>query len=258
MKRQLIKAALVAAVSLSVGAAAQAQINNDDLVLGFTSPNATTTGGSKYDYLLDLGSLSTIQAGGATQLTLSGFDPATFHSILGTAVTGGSAYVGIVGGTSGSSGDVFFSNASQPASGTKSTYATAAGVVPGLSLGQVAQTGQSFFNWIAESPASQGGQGTSSFSGYVGNPLLTISAAQGSGSENIDLTLWKGTYTSFPQQASTFSDIGYISLNLSGGNLGAAWDQEAAPVPEPGSVAILGVMGVIAFSLRRQLIRGIA
>lgn len=258
MKNNLYKAALLAALGLGGVTATQAQINNNDLVLGFTSPNATSISGTKYDYLIDLGNLSTIEAGGASQLTLSGsqFDSATFNSILGSAVTGGSAYVGIVGGTSGSSGDVFYSNASQPVTGTHGNYATAAGVVPGLTLGQVPQTGQSFYNWVAESPSSQGAMGNSSFSGYVGNPLYAVSASQGSGSQNIDLTLWEGTYTSIPSHASAFSNIGFISLNLTGGNLGVAWNQEAVPaaVPEPTVLALLGGAGLLLLGFRRQSI----
>lgn len=260
MKKQFQKAAWVAALGLGVGTAAQAQINNEDLVLGFTSPNAASIGGVKSDYVIDLGSLTTLLGSGAQQITLSGseYSDSTFTAAVGGAVTGGSAYVGIVGATHGSSGDVILSGVagSTPPTGTKNNYQSAANFPSGLSLGEVSQSGQSFFNNIAQNPTSAGAA-PSSFAQFVQNPLQGITSAQGTGGSALNLEIYRGTFTSIPQTASAFSDEGFVSILFSsnGGISGVAWDEAAtaAAVPEPGTYGLFAGAGLLVLVLRRQL-----
>ena len=251
----LYKAAWLAALALAAGTAAEAQINNNDLLLGFTSPNAASVGGIQYDYIIDLGNLSTIQAGGASQLTLSGsqFNSATFNSDLGSAISGGTAYVGVVGASPGSVGDVILSAASQPPKSSSANFLSLAASYPnGLSLGAVSQTGNSFHENISTAPG-QNGAGANNFALYAQSPLSAISISQGSGTQNIDLTLWEATYSTF-SGANSYIPQGFLSFNLSGGGLGAAWNTEASPmaVPEPPPYEIFIGAGLLLVGFRRR------
>ena len=251
IKKHLYRVALLAALGLGGAPAAQAQINANDLILGFTSPNATSIGGNKYDYIIDLGQIP----GSAGQITLSGsqFDATTFNTILGSALAGGQAYVGIVGAQSGASGDVLLSADVQPTTSSSAAFLqSAAGYPNGLALGQVNQTGSSFYDNISQAPG-QLGAAANNFTLYAQSPLYAITASQGTGAQTIDLNLWKATYQTIPSSGvGAYSSQGFISLNLSGGNLGVAYNQQALPVPEPATYALLGTAGVLLFAFRRQ------
>jgi hypothetical protein len=253
MKKQLLKAGLVAALGLGASTAAQAQINNDDLVLGFTSPNATSIGGVKSDYIIDLGQvLGTSPA----QIPLSGsqYNDPTFTANLGGAVTGGSAYVGIFGAKSGSSGDVILSSTVVPPTGSKSSYASAATFPASVTLGLVPQTGQSVFNNISTAPGQPGNNATS-FGLYVPSPLETISSSQGTGQSLLNLEVYRATYPLIGN-ASAFVDQGFISLLFSanGGIAGVAWNEPAtSAVPEPSTYGLFAGAGLLLVLFRRQL-----
>ncbi|HEX5398765.1 MAG TPA: PEP-CTERM sorting domain-containing protein [Verrucomicrobiae bacterium] len=251
IKKHLYRVALLAALGLGGATAAQAQINANDLILGFTSPNAASIGGNKYDYIIDLGQIP----GSAGQITLSPsqFNATTFNTVLGSALAGGQAYVGIVGAHSGASGDVILSADVQPTtSGSASFLRSAAGYPDGLGLGQVNQTGSSFFENISQGPG-QLGAAANNFTLYAQSPLYAITASQGTGAQTIDLNLWEATYQTIPSSGvSAYSSPGFISLNLNGGNLGVAFNQEALAVPEPATYALLGAAGVLLLVFRRQ------
>lgn len=246
INKHLCRVALLAAFGLGGVTAAQAQINANDLLLGFTSPSVTS------DYIIDLGQIP----GSAGQITLSPsqFDAATFNSLFGSALSGGQVYVGIVGAQAGGiSGDVLFSAATQPATSPSATdLRSAAGFPSGLALGQVNQTGASFYDLISQSPGQEGAA-ANSFALYAQSPLYAITASQGTGAQTIDLNLWEATYQTIPSSPpGAYSGQGFISLNLSSGNLGVAYNQAALAVPEPATYAILGVAAVLLLVFRRQ------
>ena len=254
MKKNLYKAALVAAIGLVGATAAQAQINDNDLVLGFTSQYA----GVSDDYLVDLGPLpANTSANYNLALPVTGFSSATFSSIFSSALANDAVNVGIIGATpsGGSGGDVFLSqlraslagspggpNSATPPSDTESALANASSIPTTLTLGEVAQTANgSFFNNVAESPTAVGLTGTSSFAGYADNPLSTIG-----GSETIYLDLYENQFA--PRTSSSWEYVGDVALDLSGGALSATFD----PVPEPGTALIAGVAGLSLLLLRRR------
>lgn len=253
MKRQLVKATLAAALGLGVSTAAHAQIASDDLILGFTSPNAASVGGSQYDYIIDLGQLIGTSA---HQITLSGsqYDDPTFVTDLGAATTGGNTYAGIFGGKSGSSGDIIISATSTPPTGTKNNYQSAATFPTSVNLGAVAQLGNSIHDNISTAPGAQGAN-ANNMALYVPSPLESISASQGTGQSLVTLEVYQANYTSIPSTASAFGDQGFVSIlfNANGGVGGVAWDEAAlAPVPEPGTYGLFGGLGVLLLTLRRK------
>jgi hypothetical protein len=256
MKKNLYKAALMAALGLAGVTAAQAQINNNDLVLGFTSQFTGVT----QDYLIDLGPLpSNIPANYNTPLSVSGFNSATFGGIFDTALANNAVNLGIVGSTPNgdSGGEVILSildngtgtptlaGSLTPPSDTESALANASDIPTTLVLGPVSQSANgSFFNNVAENPTTPGIAGNNSFTGYSDNPLSTLG-----GSESILLDLYENTFA--PRTASSWVYAGDVSVDVSGDTLTATFD----PVPEPGTALIAGISGLSLVLLRRRFNR---
>jgi len=248
MKRQLTKATLAVALGLGISTAAQAQIANDDLVLGFTST------GAQNDYIINLGQLLGTSA---HQITLSGsqYNNSSFLANLGSSATGGNLYAGVFGGNAGSTGDIFISALSQPTQGTFNNEHQGSGFPSSVSLGLVPQSGQSVHDNISTAPGLAGAN-PSSLGLYVPSPLQTISASQGTGQSVVNLEVWQSTFHQFPSAATTaYSDQGFVSLmfNNDGSLGGVAWDQPAqlATVPEP-TCGMFAGLGALFFALRRQ------
>lgn len=249
MKNLFYKAALVAALGYTGVTAAHAQINPNDLVLGFTSQAS----GVSDDYLVDLGQIPTTSG---TSLNVSGFNGSTFSSIFGSALANGEVNAGIVGSTPGTSGDVIFSRlnsagtpglagSATPPGDTLPALRDAAGTVSStsLTLGEVAQTQTtSFYYNIAQNPMADGTAGISSFAGYADNPLVTIPS-----SESVVLDIYEDSYTSRANNGWTYD--GSVTLNLSGDSLSAVY---VSPVPEPATYALFGGLGMLMLVLRRK------
>lgn len=249
MKKNLYKTALVAAFGLAGAAAAQAQVNPNDLVLGFTSQYSGVTD----DYLVDLGQFPT---GGAINVSLntSGFNWSTFNSIFSGAMANNALNVGIVAGQNGNSGDVIFSvldngtgtyysaGSSTPVGDTRSNLKNGAGIPLSLSLGEVAQgsTGSpttSFYSDVAENPTTPGAA-NNNFTGYVDNPLSTM------GTYTV-LDLYEDAYTGGSSGSWVFD--GTVTIGLNNDTLTAIYD-----TPEPGTGLIAGISGLSILILRRR------
>jgi hypothetical protein len=257
MKNHLYKAALTAALGLAGAVAAQAQYANNDLDLGFTSPNASSVGGVKYDYVIDLGQLL---GASAQQISASTFIPFNadfyFTPDLSSAVAGGEAYAGIFGGKSGSAGDLFFSATSTPGTENYATMANAAGIPTGVTQGQIAQSSaSSVFGDVSEAPGANGAN-PNSFAGYAASPLEAITTSEGTGGTVMDLEVYEASYNALTHSSTAFSDEGYVSIlfGSNGSISGVAWDEVAvtAPVPEPATWSLYAIGGLLTLALRRR------
>jgi hypothetical protein len=251
MKNNLYKAALMAALGLAGAMTARAQYANDDLILGFTS----NYGGNTTDYLVDLGQIPTggnITANEETSLNVSGFSWSTFNTYFGSALANNAVNLGIVGAHAGSTGNVIFSEynngsgatvlspgSSTPPADTRSALQNGAAIPESLTLGPVAQGGNSFYNLVAENPNTDGAA-ANSFAGYVDNPLSTL----GSG-ETIVFDLYEDSYSL--AGAGSWAYDGNVTVSLNGEALSAVYD-----VPEPATYALFGSMGVLLLGMRRR------
>jgi hypothetical protein len=253
MKNHLYKAALAAALGLAGAVAAQAQYANNDLDLGFTSPNASSVGGAKFDYVIDLGQLL-----GASAQQLGSTFNADFYFTpdLSSAVVNGQAYAGIFGGKSGSAGNLLFSATSLPGTENFANMANAAGIPTGVTLGAIAQSSaSSVFGDVSEAPGASGAN-ANSFAGYAASPLETITTSEGTGGTVMDLEVYEASYNALTHSSTAFTDEGFVSILFeSNGSLsGIAWDEAAtpSPAPEPATCSLYAIGGLLMLALGRR------
>lgn len=223
-------------------------INNNDLVLGFTSQAS----GVSQDYILDLGQIPTTQ-----NTQLGGISLSTFNTIFGSALGNGAVNVDIVGGNPSAGSLSVIESTLDNGSGTPNApgnspsttfIADAADSIGAITLGAVAQTSLNSFSVnIASSPTATG-TGANSFSGYLGGSTM---ATIGS-SETITLDLFQDTQVG-RSGTTGFTYEGDIALDLSGSTLSAVYDPVA--VPEPSTYGLLAGAGLLAVAFRRQLVR---
>lgn len=266
MKNHLYKAALAAALGLAGATAAQAQINPNDLVLGFTSQ---ASGANSDDYIVDLGQLPTggnIAANYNTALDVSGFSYSAFTA-SGTAGAAslGSLYVGIIGGNGGTgTKDVFLSEvdngtgspaqagSSLPTAAPSGTDLESAADYPiGLGVGAVAVSpgaGLNNVSWtynIAENPTSPGADSGANYATYLGdNPMTTLN------SDTIVLDLYNETGSTHTVNPWTFDGTVTLDLNTENDSLTATYDE--TPVPEPATCGLYALGGLLMLGLGRR------
>jgi hypothetical protein len=268
---KITKAAVVSAALalLAQGAYAQ-QVNSGDLALGFTG-NANSPA---HDYILDLGSLATLNASPLTitdlssQLSLTTFNQ-TFASITGTSV---GAVEGVGNGVAGDNvayGKLRSGSTAEGVQGSEttptkitshSTITSAAGQVNGLFTGTPATSGNPN-TFAAESVQGTAGTIASDVSASIINTI---------GSSGIlALDIFGEVRQSGSGQNSTgFVYEGQLDLNLSAYNssstgTAAAGTLEYIPagftptsaVPEPTTYGVLAGAGLLVLGLRRQFAR---
>lgn len=268
-KKQINMNKYYKAVIVAVGAALFAQGafagSKGDLVLGINNNDTGT--GSGNDYLVDLGSLTTVEA--ATSPTDLGVSVATLISDLNTSAqtTPVGWDLGIVAGKTGFANNVgdfaitttgpgeaapgpdgigAINNAGSVAATLGKNASNPGAVVPITSTG-------SFTQIVAKDPTTvgtvNGGGDFFDQLGGVGNPTADPLQALGS-TEMLSLTLWENTGTAITSDTG-WVDEGTVTIDLSG--------QEAvysfAPVPEPATYGVLAGAGLLALALRRQLSR---
>ena len=250
--KKLTKLAVLSVGAAFVSTAAQAQLDNGDLILGFTSQAAGVTS----DYVVDLG---TVPGSQNSALDTSGFVQSDFNTTFGSAFANGAVNVGIAGGIDSSTAYVFTSvlddgtgtatvpGSTAPTSTSKSFVQGAAGTLGSVNTG-IVSFGSGFTANVAQSPTAVG-TAANSFSSYTGfNPLTTIPA----GASTVTLDVFEDV-SPLHGTSTTVSYVGDVTLDFTGSGLTATYD--AAPVPEPTTNALLAGAGVLAFAFRRQFIR---
>lgn len=263
MKKQLFKAALLAALGLaSVTAAQAATPNPGDLVLGFTQSSGNPSGN---DYVIDLGS-SFLGTSGVTDLS-SLISLTTFNSTFSSV---SAVNAGVVGGinTGGDGTEVWLTSLRNgspasvtiPGTETKPSKITLSGNLSGAAavagsvlLGTPSQTDTGLGSWtqqIAKSPTLAGAN-THNFVSYIGssgNPLRNI------GTSGILIEdLWTESNVGGTLSAMTYD--GFFTLDMTGSTPVFTYTGNTVAVPEPMSYGLLSGAGLLLLSLRRQFIR---
>jgi len=251
---KMIKIAVMAVAAALVSQAAKAQINPDDLILGFTS----TANDVASDYILDLGQIPT-----SPNTQLGGVSLSTFNSIFGaTDIANGNVDVGIVGANSGNP-DV---TVSTTRNGTSVNYAVkgseakpgffttsantflAAQDVDALSLGVVSHASPtSWYSSISQYGVGPEGQPNGSLGSYA--PASTEALSVLPGTEQITLDLFNEN----DNTTGLMTYVGAVQLDLTGSTLSAVFDP--VPTPEPSTTALLAGAAVLGLVFRRQLVR---
>jgi len=256
---KMIKIAVMAVAAALVSQAAKAQVNPDDLVLGFTS----TANDVASDYILDLGQIPT-----SANTQLGGVSLSAFNSIFGaTDIANGNVDVGVVGANSANP-DVIVSTLrtgsnpnnlptnftvkgaeAKPAFFTTSANTSfAAQDVQALSLGVVSHSSPtSWYQSISQYGVGPAGQPSQSLGSYA--PASTEALSVLPNTEQVTLDLFR------ENDATTglMTYVGDVQLDLTGSTLSAVFDPVATP--EPSTFALLGGAAVLGLAFRRQLVR---
>ena len=256
---KLTKIALITVAAAWAAQGAKAQINPDDLILGFTS----TANDVASDYILDLGQIPT-----SPNTQLSGISLTTFNSIFGaTDIANGNVDVGIVGANqnnpdiivttarTGASANNLPTNFAVKGAEAKPAFFTtsantflAAQDVQALSLGVVSHSSPtSWYSSISQYGVGAANQPNGSLGSYA--PASTEALSVLPSSEQITLDLFQ------ENDATTGTMVyqGDVQLDLSGSTLSAVFDPVATP--EPSTTALLAGAAVLGLAFRRQLVR---
>jgi len=212
----LRKMMLSAAAALGVAVPAQAQYVNGDLLAGFT-------GGSS-DFILDLGQYSTLTLG---QTWNVGANLGTEFGVVGALNFGQ-----VIFATSSDSAE----NSFNPQGLFTSARANVATLAQGsLTVGLSATLAPSLtYSWTYQTAQPAGSPGNT-FENNFFNPNVSVgSTAYFFGNAN------NGTMA--PENSFTYNSVsGELSYQA---------------VPEPGTVSLLAVMGLLGFAVRLRLVRG--
>lgn len=220
-----LRPALCVAFMAAMVASAQAATYTGDLILGFTSQSGN-------DFMYDLGQASSLTDGQSVNLSsqLSGFNLNTVQwGIVGDANVGGTrtAWTTTTGGAPATlANNAAWANLDTP---TKSIFQNFAAAGAGQTLVISASDDNSWNQQMVN------GALTTQYHNAYANPNQT-----GLGS----LSIWK-----IVANGSSPTLLGTFTLD-SGGNVGFS-----AAVPEPSSLALLGLFGAGAVSLRRKFSR---
>ena len=258
MNRMLKPTLLAVAFMALLSQTAQAQYNNNDLILGFTQTAAAN------DYIIDLGNANTaVGANGSSVVDLSSlFSVSTFNSTFSGGL-GSGVNMGVVGGQQSIVGRDLYMTVQRGSLGTppvagstapgnvgstpmSSGVGDIAAMVNGLplSVGGSTTIAQGNANsWLTQILGGPNGQGTPSFVVDTGrNPM-----GQGLSSVRYE-DLYRGT----PGSSGSMSYLGYFTLDTSGsGSL--TFTPSVVAVPEPSTYSLVAGGGLLLVMLRRHV-----
>ena len=231
----------------------------NDLYLGFQNQ----LGGAASDYIINLGTASSVGVGGSITVDLSGnFSLTSFNTVLGSS---SSVFGGVIGGLSSSTGtaDEYVTQLRtsnfgdigtlQPnsAGSTLSTTASRSGIDNGINT----------MTAIALPAAGTQGSldGTKSWQGFV-EPTSTSQTFLGASGINPDSAIGKTSVVYedlyYVSNGHSFGNPqpyvyeGYLTLDLTGGGSSVTFTPTA--VPEPATMSLMGGGGLLLLALRRR------
>ena len=239
----LVGGAIMASHTAFAGIAA------NDLYFGFQNQ----AGGGTADYIVNIGSASSLLGAGTVTDLSSDFSLSDFQSVLGSS---SGMYVGLVGGVNGSTADIYTTQLRGGGAGSDF-------LVPGTESAPNALTrGQDDSTYSAISSLDGPATGTGlldSSKSWENNVEPTYSTGSFYGQSGInpdsliDTTgplyedLWETTSSSL-SGAQSFTYLGYFTIDDTGSSL----DVTFTATPEPGTYALAGLGSLLLFTLRRR------
>lgn len=245
MKKQLYKAALVAAFGLASVTGAQAA--NNDLLIGFN--DAAGPGSAQNDYVLDLGAATLFTT---TSTHTFSIDNPSFQSAFGTDLNAlNNVAVGAGEGLGGVGGQVMATHATMPGVNTGIQLINAASAISGTTLGVYSSgAGSPTDPWSSSVASSPTASAAGSFSSsLLFNVLSSLSSGQAT------LTLWENTIggTSRSPTAGGWIELGTLAIDANNGVDTIIYNGSNVSVPEPSTYGLFAGAGLLVIALRRQL-----
>jgi hypothetical protein len=249
-----IAAAIIAGGAILSAQSGFASFVSNDLYMGFQNQ----AGGGSQDYIINLGSASSILGSSTTVDLSSQFNSADFNTVLGSSA---SMFGGVVGGLQSSgTADIYLTQLRSGGAGTPSA--------PGSSISstisrQGINSAVSTLNQVNVPGAGSGILDTTkSWEAYV-EPTLSASTFYGASGFNPDSSvgastvlyedLWSaanGTLTG--KKAFTYD--GYFTLDLTGSNPSLTFTSASAVVPEPTNFSLIAGGSLLLLALGRRSI----
>jgi hypothetical protein len=245
MKKNLYKAALLAA--LGIGSVTAAQAQTTDVLLGFNDANGPAS--AQNDYVLDLGVASAFTTTASLNFNISS---TTFASAFGSdsmALTSNNhVAAGVVEGNPATG--LWFST-STPLSGL-----TAAGASPALGyassvlttpVNYASSTVNGWSYYIAQSPLAGGANVAGSFANDLGNPMQFLNNGV------VQETLYGNQIIGSGRNATLagYTALGTLGINANNDTISFT----GVAVPEPSTYGLLACAGLLLVAIRRQISR---
>jgi hypothetical protein len=254
--KDITKAGALVAGALLACQGAQASINENGVYMGFQNTGASA------DYIVNLGSLSSIIGQTSVVDLSSDFSLSDFSSVYGT---GSSATLAAVVGAANNSSDAFgtalrTSNIGDPAvagstdpNGTglnhtqdNTVYADISSINAPASPGGQLDTGKT---WSSKVSPTQASGNYYSAAGFNPNSTITTSSVLYE-----DLYLTTDTHaTGLGDTAKPFVYEGYFTIDFTGSTPDVTFTGADVAVPEPATYGVLAGVGMLLLAMRRQL-----
>jgi hypothetical protein len=252
--KKIYKAALLTALGLGSITSVQA---STDLLLGFNDAAGPTS--AQNDYVIDLGLngatlVADATANNGTYDLSSLFNSSTFSTAFGTDSSAlNNVCAGVVGGYTVSKPYLLYQTVAigiTPAALTAGSLVNnAASAAQGVAIGEYASTATSGWTDLVSVNATTPG---SDISGTTVSGSTGISAVGNLSAGVLSMELWGNSRGSgFTAPANGWVDQGTFNINLNSGTVTFT----VAPVPEPSTVGLVAVAGLLALPLCRKFTR---
>jgi hypothetical protein len=248
--KKITTAAILVGGAIMASQSGFGQAIPNDLYLGFQNQ----AGGGTEDYIINLGSASSIVGGSSVVDLSAAFTLGDFNAVLGTS---SSMFGGVVGGSNaGNPSDIYLTQLRSGGAGNPSVAGSSVTKTASVFLDNNAFTS---LGTLVSPDAGTGVLDTSKSWENVVEPTFTTGSFYGTSGLNPDSpvsgsgVLYEDLWTtSSSGSAKPFTYLGYFTLDPTAVGSPADPTLTFTPVPEPATTALIGGGSLLLLALRRR------